>query len=71
MGHLGEQGVCQRSFAGRGAASDEDVASLRDGGAQRGGLPDRYDTDGDVVLQREHRDGGLADREGGTCDDGR
>ena len=36
----------------------------RDGRAQTLGLIGRHDAGGDIVVEREHGDGGLADREG-------
>jgi hypothetical protein len=39
--------------------------------AQRLGLIGRHDPGRDIVVEREHRDGGLADREGRRRDDGR
>ena len=49
----------------------QDVAAFGDGDAQRLGLIDRHDAGGDVVVEREDGDGGLADREGRRGNDGR
>ena len=35
---LGQQRIGERGLAGRGAAGDQDIAAIRDGGAQRLGL---------------------------------
>ncbi len=70
LGDLGEQRVGERRLAGRGAAGDEDVAPVGDGLAQRLGLICDHDPGGDIIVEREHRDGGLADREGRRGHDG-
>jgi hypothetical protein len=69
--HFGQQRIGQRGLAGRGAAGDEDVGAGRDALAQRLGLGGRHDPGRDVIVEREHRDGGLADGEGRGRDHGR
>ena len=64
LGDLGQQRVGERRLAGRGAAGDEDVLAFCDGGAQHRGLAASHDAGGDIVVEREDGDGGLADRKG-------
>ena len=48
------------------------LRAIGDGGAQRRRpAPARHDAGGDIVVEGEHRDGGLADGEGGRRHDGR
>ena len=69
---FGEQRVGERGLAGRGAAGDEDVRARRRRPARSVvGLVGRHDAGRDIVVEREDRDGGLADREGRRRDDGR
>lgn len=62
LGDLGEQCVGERGLAGRGAAGDEDIAPIGNRLAQGLGLSRRHDPGGDIVVEREHGDGRLADR---------
>ena len=56
--------VGEGGLAGRGAAGDEDVAALGHRAPQHRRLRRRHDAGGDVVVEREDGDRGLADREG-------
>ena len=64
---LRQQRIGERGLAGRGAAGDEDVATIPDGVPQRFGLRDCHDAGGDIVVEREDGDRRLADREGRRC----
>ena len=61
--NLGQQRVGECGLAGRGSACDQDVFLRSDRIDQRIGLPLVHDSGCDVVGERKHRDGGLADRE--------
>ena len=60
---FGQQRVGERGLAGRGATRDEDVLAGSNGGNQRLGLPASHDLRRNIICEREHRDGGFADRE--------
>ncbi len=61
-GDLSQEGVGERGLAGRGAAGDEDVLAVSHGGAEHRGLAGQHDAGGDIVVEGEDGDGGLADR---------
>ena len=63
--------VGEGCLAGRGAAGDEDVAALGHSPPKDRGLSGGHDPGGDVVVEREDRDRGLADGERRRRDDGR
>ena len=67
LGDFSQQRVGQGGLAGRRAASDQDVLPGRNGANQRVGLPCRHDLRRYIILEREHRDGGLADRKTRRC----
>ena len=71
LGDFGQERVDQRGLAAAGPARDEDVGAGSDACPQRRGLGRQHDPGRRIVVEREHRDGGLADREGGRGDDGR
>jgi hypothetical protein len=52
----------------RGAAGDEDVGAGATPERSDVGLIGGHDSGADIVVEREHRDGGLADGEGGSRD---
>ena len=60
---LGEKSVGEGRLAGRGAARDQDVAALGHRQPQDRGLSGGHDAGGGVVVEREDRDRGFADRE--------
>jgi hypothetical protein len=69
LGDFGQQRIDQRGLAGAGAARDEDVGAgatpWRAAASAADMIPAR------IIVEREHRDGGLADGEGRRRDDGR
>jgi hypothetical protein len=71
LGHLGQKRVGQRCLAGRRAASDEYVLTPSDRIPQDSGLLQGHDSRGDIVVESEYGDRGLADCEGRSCYDGR
>ncbi len=64
LGDFGEQRIRQCGLAGRCAPGDENVASLGDRQSKHVRLVGGHDAGGDIVAEREDRDGGLADGEG-------
>ncbi len=50
---------------------DQDIGLVGDRDLQRRRLQPRHDAVGDIIIEREDSDGGLADREGRCCDDRR
>jgi hypothetical protein len=67
---FGQQRIGQRGLAGRVPPATRMLA--RDATpSRRLRLLRRHDPGRDVIVEREHRDGGLADREGRRRDDGR
>ena len=66
LGDLSEQGVCKRRFAGASAPSDKDVQPLCNARTKPVGFSCAHDSCADIVLEQEHRDGGLADGKGGS-----
>ena len=71
LGHLGQQRVDQGGLACGGAAGDQDVAALDDRYLERLGLGRAHNAGGGVIAEREDRDGGFADGEGGGDGDRR
>ena len=68
---LGEKSVGEGCLTGRGAAGDENVAALGDCPPQDRRLSRGHDAGGDIVVEREDRDRGLADSESWRRHDGR
>src|SRR3546814_7438835 len=54
-----------------GAARHQDVAAISDALTQHRRLQARHDSGFGIIVEREDRDGGLADRKGGCGDDRR
>jgi hypothetical protein len=71
LGDFHQQRIDQRGLATAGAARHEDVGASGDAIAACRRLGRRHDPGGRIVVEREHRDGGLADGEGRGRDDGR
>jgi hypothetical protein len=70
LGDFCQQRVGQRGFAGRGAARDKDIGARGDVQAQHLGLSTGHDPGVYIVVEREHRDGRLADGKGGAATTG-
>jgi hypothetical protein len=68
---LGQQRIRQGCLAGRCPTGDEDVLASSDRVLQSPGLLRSHDPLADVVVEREHGDRGLADREGRSGNDRR
>ena len=71
LGDFGEQRIRERSLAGRGAAGDENVATIGHGGTQCRGLPFAHDADGDIGVEGEDGNRGFADGESRSRHHGR
>src|SRR3546814_1596781 len=59
------------SLAGRGAARHQEFAVISDALTQHRRLQARHDSGFGIIVEREDRDDGLADRKGGCGDDRR
>ena len=70
LGDLGEKRVDEGRLAGGGAARDQDVVALGTAGARVSAWSGGHDAGGDIVVEREDRDGGVADREAGAATTG-
>jgi hypothetical protein len=66
-----DNAVCERRFAGAGAADHEDVVPQGDRRLDRPALPRRHDSLLFIIVQREHRGGLAANREHRGRYDGR
>ena len=59
LGDFGQQSVGERGLAGGRAPGDEDVPALGDRAPKRFGLARDHDPGRDVIVEREHGDGGV------------
>jgi hypothetical protein len=71
LGHLGEECVDEGRLAGRRAAGDQNIVSLRNGIAEGSRRLGRHDPRGSVVIESEDRDRRLPDGKGRRRDDRR